>query len=326
MKLPRIIAKDWTRKLTALVLAVLIYGAVRMQLQTEDTYHDVEVFVTPKASDITVLVGQKMVTNIRVRGTKRSLDLIKSNPRIEHKVPEGTPSGDYNFRLRPSDVTLPSGVKVAADGIQPADFQVVIDSVKKNNVPIRLRLSREGLPPDRAIKHVRVIPPTADISGPSRYVKEIEEVVTQNITFDKNPPMVYNLNVALVDIPNIEIRPKTVRVEIELTRSQDMRAYKNIPIEVMTSEKSDLYVMDFLEVGNGKPTVSVTLEGPTSALDFLTADHSIRAFIELSEDDGVGTYNLPVRVWVHKKECQVQKHSPTSVKVRVGRRSKKAKR
>ena len=312
------------RKLVAALLAVLIYGAVRFQLQEEETFSNVQVaFITENGSMevLDSLEGKKLFTNVTVQGTKRSLSKIKTNPVIEHVIAAATPPGLYAFRLRPSDVKLPPDVRIAPNGIQPADFKIELNPKIQQDVDIRLRLNREGLPADMAIRKVTVHPRKASVFGPEKYVRDVTEVVTKEITFasDQEPLLSYELDVELVQIPHVTVKPAVVRVSLELTRSKDSRLYPQVPLTVLSPPGSELQVVEFPDRPDGKPTADLTVEGPAASLDFLSA-HSIRAFVEPSEEDGPGIYNLPVRVWIYAKDCTWQKCTPGSLKVRVARR------
>ena len=336
MKLPRIVTRDWTRKLVAVILATVVYAAVRFQLQTEERFSGIEVLVRCADSNMMVLDDTRLTTNIVLRGTEKSLNDIKQVPVVEHVVPTGTPSGIHAFRLGPEDVKLPGGdslprdVRVVEDGFQPKELAVQLERIRTKEVKIRLRLLKETLPPDRAVERAVIHPTKATIRGPAKYLDAITEVVTEDVAFDEAPPPSYELDVGLRDIPQVNImRPDHVRVSLELGHSRDTRQYDEIPLDVHTQPGSNLYIAEFLDrehLGDeffdeetGRPLITVTVEGPPSTLDFLTRN-SIRAFVELFENQGEGTRNLRVRIWIHARDCQWQRYEPTTIKARVARR------
>ncbi len=316
MKLPNLIRHEFPRKLTAIIFAGLIFGIVHIQLQETEVYTNVAVNLRPEGKNIMLLHDGKLTTTLTVRGTRRNLNKIKTNPLIEHLIPATTTEpGFYSFRLRADDITLPPGVKIAPNGIQPRKFEVEIDQIVHKEVDIRLRINREGLPSGLTIRRITIHPKKVTITGPKKLVKDITEIVSEEVEFDQNPPQNYEIDVALVEKPRISLARSEVHVSIELSRSKDIKPYRQIPVEALTRHDGGLYIMEFLDT----PKVDVTLEGPAATLDVLTAEF-IHAFVELKKGDGVGVRVLRVRVWINAKDCTWRKITPAALRVKIGRR------
>ena len=62
--------------------------------------------------------------------------------------------------------------------------------------------------------------------------------------------------------------------------------------------------------------VGALIDGPTSTIDMLTAS-SIQAYVDISHTERPGTFQLPVRVIVDAKNCEVLEIEPIVIKTTV---------
>ena len=97
MRLPEFIKRDWSRKLVAVFMAVIIWVTVHQQLQVTSTLRDVTVRVTT-SPDLIMLEQERLRVRVTVRGSRRRVPNITSaDIRVEAHVVE------INDRKMPSD-------------------------------------------------------------------------------------------------------------------------------------------------------------------------------------------------------------------------------
>ena len=318
MSMPSFIAHDWLRKISAFIFAVLVYVSISLQLSEERTIErtiehvKVNVEVAPaNSSDIVILTEKEIFTNLKLRGSDQDLNSITNNQiEIKHLI-NSNRDGVYNFRITADQVSLPSGVSLVTEGIMPNKFTVNLDrKIERADIPIRLRFSTENLPNDKEIRKTSIQPNTARIVGPSIYVNDVDEVVTEVLALDGNSGNTYIQNLNLIDMPRITINPSKVQASVELRQSSDTRLYNDIPVQLMrgAGNLSEIKVDDSL--------VKVTLEGTTDELEQLSKN-DFRAFVMLDEGAPAGPYKLPVLVWIRNDKITLRNVSPTRIDVQV---------
>ena len=76
--------------------------------------------------------------------------------------------------LREKNIEIPSGLQVI--DIQPNSFPVYIDTLAVEEFPIRCRFTGE-LPDGYDRKSVFFVPKTAQVTGPSKIIRRIKEII-----------------------------------------------------------------------------------------------------------------------------------------------------
>ncbi len=314
--------KDWLRKISALVFAIMIYGAVRMQLQEEERFEQVRVEIETEDKGTVVLDDEEHFVSVTLKGTKRELSRIKNNNaiRVKHTVPSGTRVGPYVCILRESDVVLPPGVRLQVakhDGITPSRIPVILDQVEEKQVPVRLNIDRDTIPPGKAIKLRTATPSSISIYGPVRYLEDVKEVATEEISFSQNAPMNDSFQIALVKPPNVMRMSKSkVDVKIQLHQLRDFRQFTSIPVQVLKKPGSRLYVKRFIDT----PVVDFVVEGDRKQVMYVELTH-VQPFIKLDDKYDTGKVIGTVHVWLDRerhKTCQIRRIEPKVLSFEIG--------
>jgi YbbR domain-containing protein len=289
LRLPRLLREDWQRKAVALFFAMLIWFAIDSQLREPVVFHNVPVEERYNPAQMTI-ENPGLAVAVTLRGSRKRLRRMQSNDiKIVVDVPL-VPPGIYFFDMRvlPEDVAVPPGIRVT--DVLPDQKQLQVDRVvTKPNVPIRVRF--EGEPPEGYRRtRVTVFPSAVDIVGPSRILKDIQELVTAPVVLDQTTTQDFELDAKLVTIPRVEMNTE-VHVRIEITKYSSERSYGDLPMHVLNSPASPLHPSETL------PQVSVTLHGPRVTLETMD-ELSVRPFIDITGITSPGTYRRPVHVWI----------------------------
>ena len=317
MKIPTIIMEDWPRKLAALTFALLVWYSVHRQIREVETISGLPVEFK-KSENVEILDAERVPSiRLKVRGSKRTIrELAADDIKIIHQIPEGVTVGTYAVELKAKNIKLPHGVQLVGN-VDPSAFSITLDRViQKDRVPIRVMFS--GQPPSNMVrKSVQIMPRTATVIGPDKFVKDINEVVTNAVELGQNTPPEFQLDLPLLNIPHVKVVPERVRVSVEFTKVKGTKNFENLEIFVMNSRSSNLYVEEFVEPA--QPQVSALLEGPRDTVDFLTAA-SVRAFIDISDIAGpVSSAKKKVYLWVNAGDCAAVWIQPAVVMVKVSR-------
>jgi len=289
LRLPNFFQEDLPRKFVALFFAILIWFAVDNQLHDFAILHNVPVLLRYDRSAI-IVENVAMTVDVTIRGSRKRLQRISSTDlKVRATVPP-VPPGIYFYDLRISsgDVMAPPGIRVTE--LAPDRQQIQVDRiVAKRNVPIRVRFEgnlREGYKRTR----FSALPSAVDVSGPSRILKDVHELVTEPVVLDESIAQDFEVDVKLVPIPNVQTN-SDVHVVVEIARHSSQQAYRDLTMNILCRANARLTLSE------APPPVSVTLYGPKDTLDALDK-LSIRPFVDTTAITGPGRYRRPVQVWI----------------------------
>ncbi len=318
MKLSSIAVKNWPRKVASILCAFLIWYSVRTQLTEEETFRDIP--VTLKHSEYLTLSEQDLPKlAIKLTGSKKRLKtLTNADIKVTGKISNEATPGRYTVLIRDKNVEIPGKLKIV--DIQPDSFHVYVDKIETiEDIPIRCRFVG-SLPEGYGRKSISVIPNTAQITGPSKVVRGLGEMVTDEIELRNIYEGFEKELVELVNLPQgVTVNPARVKVSVELYRMNDTKLFSDLQISVMNRTNTDFYVEEFIKPSI--PAIEAVIEGPKATVDILTVS-SLRPFIDISEIAVAGSYRLPVHFWVDAKDCSALEVKPMILEVRVTVRPK----
>lgn len=319
-----IFINDWPRKVSAIVLAILIYSIVRIQLQQERTFDHVRVKVVTDNPKLVVLDDEPVYVSVSLEGTKRSISRLKSQQiQIVHKIDAMTELGPYTFILGDKDINLPPGVQLTgATPFSPARVNVQLDRVIEKNIDVRILINRESIPNGWEEKFSKSQPRKVNVRGPRTYLDSLNYIDTEEVEIVRrlDTPKRVVQSVKLVKPSGIlSMSHSTVEVNIELNKNKDFTRFNNIGVQVLNSGDPELVVTKFID----PPFISVSVKGDRNEIDFLEDSH-IKAFIEIDNDVGVGETLRPIRVWLdpqNRESCTISSKTPESLRIVVGKKS-----
>lgn len=167
---------NWPIKLTALVLAAIVWAAVAAQEPTTQLV-PVRLDITPP--DSRSIVGDPPEVQALFQGTARELiKLYAERPRIEATLPDTISGSTYQLALSVGDIAGLEGAAVSAQQIEPRTVTIVLDEIARRAVPVVHRVAVEPDSGYALIDRIRVAPESLTIEGPQSQVGLVDTLYT----------------------------------------------------------------------------------------------------------------------------------------------------
>ncbi|MBI3951913.1 MAG: hypothetical protein HY314_15810 [Acidobacteria bacterium] len=251
--LRRFFTENKLLKLISFAIALFMWITISTQEERDRTLENIQLKVVNRRTDTVVMNVPVKVVDIRVRGP---LSIITDlDPEHLGVVVDATglQPGTNTVWLTADQVNTPSTVEVLR--IDPPNIPVTIAAKTSRQVPVRLNIKQESLPPGRIVLESEATPTTVQATGPFPKINDLKEVLTEPIDL-RTAGVEETRNVGLITPDQlITLNPPTVSVNIRLD-------------ELGTKLFTDLKPM--LPRGirsRSTQTVTVALQGPQSLLD-----------------------------------------------------------
>ncbi len=261
-KIRTAILTHWPIKVTALVLATVLWGAVATEIPTEQ--------VVPVTLQVDAPAGRAIVSPLPpVRalyaGAPRELlKLYADPPVIQKQIPDTLTGTEFLVELSPDDLRPVRDANVKAQGLEPRVFPVTLDDVVRRIVPV---VSRVTLSADSGFLIAgppRVIPDSVTIQGPEAAVRAVSEVRTVILDLTGLRSDVRR-SVALDTTGLSPVRLPAASVELVATVvAVSERVLMGVPV-VVNAPVAAGWVSE-------PPAVIVTVHGPRDRIARLTRD------------------------------------------------------
>jgi hypothetical protein len=170
------LVENWPIKVTALVLAAIVWAAVAAEEPTTQ--------LVPVRLDVTPPEGRSVVASLPevqalVQGTAREIiKLYADPPTIAVAVPDTISGATYQLALAVGDIEGIEGAAVNVQQIEPRTVTIVLDELTRREVPV---VHRVTVVPDSGyvlIDGPRVTPRSLTIEGPQSQIALIDTVFT----------------------------------------------------------------------------------------------------------------------------------------------------
>lgn len=270
-------------KIASVFIALVVWFIVATSEQQEVSFYVPVKFV--KEPDGLKAFTDTNLLSVLVKGSKISMKSLSFNDiKIEIDT-SNFKSGDYLYRIKPSDIVLPSGISLIR--VEPQDIRFTVDKVGKKTVklvPSFLGELKNGF----KIVGVNITPSYVTAFGTSKKIKNIDSVETLpiNITdVDKNIKI--NIGVKLNEVIT-NTNPSEVTVEIRVAENIVDKQIMDFDIELKGLKDK---FRDKLILQNKK--VSFTLKGRSDKVENI---EKVKAYVDVSKIDKAGRYELPVFV------------------------------
>lgn len=303
-------ANRWLAALS-LVLATIVWYAIRDAISFETVLRDVPILVRP-GEGLTVLEQSHDTADIRFRGAQSDLaNLDAERTRIQVDVssaPSSQQGARMSLTLRPSHVRSPSGARAVR--IDPDALSFSIDREGERHVPVRAAF-QDAPPEGYEIGSVTCSPATVMLKGPLSKLQEVEVVHTLPIDLQGR---VQSFKVRGSVVPpaafaGARVDPERVAVEVGIVEHATVRRLDAVPVRALVRAGPS----PALDVEPS--TVQVQLQGRVGSLETLDPA-AVQAFVETVALDRGVAYELPVQVYV-PPGVRLHSVAPTSVKVTV---------
>jgi YbbR domain-containing protein len=170
------LVENWPIKITALVLAAIVWAAVAAEEPTTQLV-PVRLNVTPPEQRS--IVASLPEVQALVQGTAREIiKLYADPPTIAVVLPDTISGATYQLALSVSDIDGLEGVAVTVQQIEPRTVTIVLDELTRREVPV---VHRVTIVPDSGyvlIDGPRATPRSVTIEGPQSLIALVDTVFT----------------------------------------------------------------------------------------------------------------------------------------------------
>lgn len=307
---PEILRRNWTLKLSALGLAVILWAARRVETPTRQPLPGVPVEVQLEDPSY-ALAGQPVppTVELRVGGPSRALfQLALDPPSIVVPMEEVTGS-DTTVVLRREWVRIDDAPGVVVEDIEPAAVRLSFEPIESAAIPI-VPLTRGSLPESLALAApVSTNPRVARLSGPRSRIQAVDSA-----------------RLAAVDLARFR-EPGTHRLQLPVDTaglSDLLVAPTSASVTVLVEERVER-LLEEVEVRTEGPagltvdptTITVSLQGARTLVEGTGAD-GVYATVALNVLEGLDeARRVPVEIRGVPDLVQASAE-PDSVTVRPG--------
>jgi YbbR domain-containing protein len=225
------LSRNWTLKLSAFGIALLLWVAVRAEAPNRQELEGVPVRVELSDPEW-ALVGDPTPTTVTVRFGGPSRELMRmalDRPSVVIPMDE-VASGDTIVLLRNSWVRVQDRPGVIAEDIQPSSVRLVLEPVERVNLPLVMNL-QGSLPGDLALSAAPVTDPLeVRVTGPRSRLQPLDSIPLQpldlaEITSSGSIPVA----VDLAGLEGFEVQPTMLRIEV-MVEDRIERVVSGIPV------------------------------------------------------------------------------------------------
>lgn len=263
---PRFAVRNWTLKLTALFLAVLLWISVRVERPDRQVVQGLPVQVVVDDPDWT-LVGDPNPATVAASfsGATRALLPVSIQPPTLRIVLDEISTADTILALSRDWVALPPESGVAVEELQPATIRLEFDRYETVSLPFAVPTVG---PLDSTLALVRppqVVPARGNVRAPSRRLSQLSQIPL--IAMDPTDIVGSGVWTVAVDTAGLPdgVTVEATDVEVELWLEPRLtRTFVGIPVEVEGATEDSIP----LEVDPA--TVDVTISGAASLVEAMT--------------------------------------------------------
>ena len=252
---------NWPIKLTALVLAMVLWAVVAAE---ETTTQLVPIALEIQPPEGRALISELPEVQARYGGTLRELlKLYETPPTIRKTIPDTTTGSTYTLQLSPEELEV-ENAEVKAQEIQPSTITVQLDDFLQRTVPV---VARVVLLPNSGFERfgdIEISPASVTLRGPAALVTPIRSVRTmpmerRGIT----DPVRFFVRIDTSSLGDIvRVDPSQVQVTADFGRVLD-----KVLMGVAVSVRSGRGVWE-----TDPSAVTVTVHGPSARIIQLTRD------------------------------------------------------
>ena len=279
----KIFLEDWSLKLLALAITLVLWFAVTGQNQPLTIRTGVQLNLI-RPSDLDISNDPPKSVEVVLTGSRPNLQRLSSLDLVATVDVSDHPAGERVIRLTPDNVTmqLPDGVKIQS--FQPSTIPIRLEPRLERQVLIDVKTDGK---PENGYEVYGITPAqmTVRVRGPASRVEALQKAPTETISLSGRKESFTASRVA-IDIPDqkIEILDPLVDLAVEIGEKRTEKSFGG----VRTRSLSGVEVRP--------ATAEVTLTGPASMLAELRAE-DVKVVVNLSNTGGtVAGLDLPPAV------------------------------
>lgn len=256
------ILTNWPIKLTALVLATVLWAVVAAQERTTEL---VRVSLSVRTPEGRMLTNQLPEIQARYSGTLGELaKLLRTPPTIHKAMPDTLSGSTYFLTLSTDDLQTTGSADVVPEGVYPDTITLYLDDVMAIQIPV---VSRVRITPDTDYDFsdgITVSPSSVTATGTAAQLGNIRSITTVPLDTSRVRGSV-NITV-LLDTTNlgvgIQIEPGEVQVSANVVRVQ-RQFLMGVTVAVPSEWESDPSVVSVIVIGPTERIVNFTRDSVT---------------------------------------------------------------
>ncbi len=256
------VTANWHIKLTALVLATVLWAVVAAEEPTTQTMHVSVALQLPEGRSLHEPVPPVEAV---FAGPARELFKLYATPAVIRKtIPDSLIDSTYTLALSPTDVELPKHVEARTQDVRPRSVVVHLENVSRRTLPV---VPRVTLRPDSGFAvfgGIAVAPGSVLVVGPGPRLGRLDHVSTETLELTEvQGPVRRTVALDTTGFGPLRLTRRDVEVSADVGTVSE-RVLMGVPV-VVRSERSVPWTSDPL-------AVIVTVRGPTLRLVRLTRD------------------------------------------------------
>ncbi|HMM37264.1 MAG TPA: CdaR family protein [Desulfovibrio sp.] len=297
--------KNWQYILLAVFLAVSTWYLVTGREKVE-VWVSMNVEMTNPPSGLTIRKGMVSTIEVRVRGPKglvRGLDAKRlSYPLDVRQLKVGENLIDIDAER------MPFSRAFEVVEIRPNQVVLTVDRMAEKTVPVSAEWSGQ-VPADYRLLSKKVVPDEVTLRGPEGVLRRLTQAkATAVVSYEEDPPEVWDENVSLTLPPEVSADPGLVRMILAFgVKTKEL--WIKIPLDVRASPG--------LKVRPSRDNVRLLVEGPQALLRTSEFKKDIHAAMVVDPGLRPGKHELNYQVRGLPDKVRVLKRDPETVTVTI---------
>ncbi|HET9789057.1 MAG TPA: CdaR family protein [Pyrinomonadaceae bacterium] len=279
----RIFVEDWSLKLLAMSITLLLWFAVTGQNQPLTIRTPVQLNLI-RPSNLEISNDPPKTVEVELKGSRSNLQSLSPLDLVATVDVSDHAAGERVIRLSLDRVTmqLPDGVKI--ESFQPNTIPLRLEPRVERQVPVEVRTQdkpAEGF----EVYGITPLQPTVRVRGPASRIEALQKAPTETVSMENRQESFTASRVA-IDVPDqkIEVLDPLVDVHIEIGETRIEKTFSGIAARSISG----------VEVRPA--TAEVTLAGPSSLLSELRPE-DVKVVIDAGPTGGtVAGLELPPAV------------------------------
>ncbi len=256
-----LIVTNWPIKLTALILATVLWAVVSAEAPSEQLLPVTVIVELPEGRAL-----QQPLPEVRALYAGAARDLIQlftTPPVIRKRIPDTLSGSSYTIEFSTDDLFAIDNVDVQAQSVEPSRVNVQLDDLLRRSVRV---VSRVVLEPDSGFAQLGPIiltPESVQVRGPDQSVRDVNSVSTvSTVRRGLSGPLRITVPIDTNGFGVMATAPRSVQVSADFVPEVE-RELTGVPVRVPGAAG---------QWESSPPVVVVTVRGPDAVVAGLTRD------------------------------------------------------
>lgn len=305
----RIIFQNFWYKLVALIMAMLLWFHVATDHVYETTRtFPLEIINIPPQLVLAEGLPNQVEVKIRGRG-KEHLKLLlaeKKSLKIDAKLFK---KGETDYLIKPQQIPIPEGLELEVTGIiSPQDLKIKLDDLLEKKVEVKPRITIIPAAGLVIVGELHYSPKEVTVSGPKRWVADLEEIVTvQKVMDNLGKNIKDQAELLLPPGYNLHLSTQKINFSVDIQKSAD-KEISSIPVQLIHPPK-------YREILLQPDSISILITSAESLVNLISSD-KIMASIDGANIKRRENIKLPVKVKL-PSGVMLKRTNPDSIEVLV---------